>query len=68
MSYVMSPANQNQMQSIPLAVPGLAGLYLAGMWLISPGGVPGAAKTARDAIQYICREDGRRFTATRPDR
>lgn len=63
MSYVMTPDNANRMQAIPQTVPGVEGLYLAGMWLSSPGGVPGAAKTARDALQLICHTDRRRFTA-----
>jgi phytoene dehydrogenase-like protein len=49
-------------------LPGLAGFYMAGQWVEPGGGLPTAAKSGRDAIQLICRDDGRRFRADRaPD-
>ena len=34
---------------------------MAGQWLVPGGGLPTAAKTARDTIQIICKKDKKRF-------
>lgn len=38
-------------------LPGITGLYMAGQWIEYTGGVPTAAKSGRDVVQIICRED-----------
>ena len=43
-----------------MTLPGLEGFYMIGQWT-SYGGLPTAASTARNAVQVICRRDGKRF-------
>ena len=63
MTWMHDAATQKRYQVIRKTLPGLEGLYLAGMWLMAPGGVPTAVKTARDVMQLVCRADRRKFTA-----
>ena len=44
-------------------LPGLSRLYIAGQWVEPGGSVPVVAMSGRNAIQMICHEDGRTFTA-----
>ncbi len=37
-------------------VPGVSGLYLAGMWVEPPGGLPNALRSGRDVAQVLCRD------------
>ncbi|MER7267995.1 NAD(P)/FAD-dependent oxidoreductase [Micromonospora carbonacea] len=43
-------------------LPGLANFYLAGVWT-TIGGLIRAAASGRHVVQFICRDDGRPFTA-----
>ncbi|MEO3975588.1 NAD(P)/FAD-dependent oxidoreductase [Streptomyces sp. CAU 1734] len=43
-------------------VPGLAGFYQSGVWATT-GGLIRAAAAGRHVVQFICRDDGRAFTA-----
>jgi len=45
------------------ALPGLAGLWMAGQWTAPFTGTVLAALTGRQVIQLICKQDRRRFTA-----
>jgi phytoene dehydrogenase-like protein len=47
-------------------LPGLANFYMIGQWVEPGGGLPPAAMSGRQAIQMICREDGRPFEAQTP--
>ena len=47
-------------------LPGLARFYLAGQWTMPFSGVPGAALSGRNAIQYICRDEKQRFVVSLP--
>jgi phytoene dehydrogenase-like protein len=58
------PTTANFGKSLGKTLPGLSGFYMAGQWLVPGGGLPNALKTARDAVQMICRKDGKRFTTT----
>lgn len=42
-------------------VPGLRNFTMAGQWVEPGGGLPLVATSGRNAIQMICREDGKRF-------
>lgn len=42
---------------IPTALPGLRGFRMAGHWVQPGGGLPTAARSGRDAVKAICRED-----------
>jgi phytoene dehydrogenase-like protein len=42
-------------------VPGLKSFYMAGQWVEPGGGLPLVAASGRNAVQMICREDGKRF-------
>lgn len=43
-------------------VPGVEGLYLSGTWM-TVGGLIRAAAAGRHVMQFVCRDDGRPFTA-----
>ncbi|MFF7251136.1 phytoene desaturase family protein [Embleya sp. NPDC008237] len=43
-------------------LPGLANFYLSGVWATT-GGLIRAAAAGRHVVQFICRDDGREFTA-----
>lgn len=40
------------------------GLYMAGQWAESWGGITTASQSARKAVQSLCKNDGKRFTST----
>ncbi|WP_320782591.1 NAD(P)/FAD-dependent oxidoreductase [Streptomyces sp. CRN 30] len=44
------------------ALPGLRDFYLSGMWATT-GGLIRAAAAGRQVVQFVCRDDGREFTA-----
>ncbi|MCW7991809.1 hypothetical protein XF35_43185, partial [Streptomyces platensis subsp. clarensis] len=44
-------------------LPGLSGFYLSGVWATT-GGLIRAAASGRHVMQFVCRDDGRPFTAT----
>jgi phytoene dehydrogenase-like protein len=50
--------------SIPQTLPGLRSFSMAGHWTSPGGGLPGAAVSARKAVQLACRAEGRRFVTT----
>jgi phytoene dehydrogenase-like protein len=41
--------------------PGLAGLYIAGQWVESWGGITTAAQSGRNAVRALCKKDGAAF-------
>lgn len=47
-------------------LPGLKNFYMAGHW-ISTGGVIRAITTGRHVLQFICRDDGKKFQANIPE-
>ncbi len=47
-------------------LPGLKNFRMIGQWVSPGGGLPPAVSTGRDAIQVLCKEDGKRFTASVP--
>ncbi len=42
-------------------IKGIKNLYLAGQWVMSPGGLPLATSTGKFAIQRICRKENLKF-------
>jgi phytoene dehydrogenase-like protein len=68
MSWMLVSKNARKFQVIPKQVPGLDNFWLAGMWVMAPGGVPTGAKTGRDVIEMICRKDKRRFRVDKGDK
>lgn len=44
-------------------LPGLEDFCMIGQWVEPGGGVPTAASSARQALQAICTQEGREFTA-----
>jgi phytoene dehydrogenase-like protein len=62
MTWMHNAETQKRFRVIKKTVPGLENFYMCGMWLMAPGGVPTAAKTARDVVQIICRTDRKKFT------
>jgi phytoene desaturase len=49
--------------SIERTLPGLSGLYMAGQWVMPGGGVPSCLYSGRHAVQLLCHQDGKPFTA-----
>ncbi|MDD5219211.1 MAG: NAD(P)/FAD-dependent oxidoreductase, partial [Candidatus Bipolaricaulis sp.] len=47
-------------------LPGLKDFRMIGQWVAPGGGLPPAVSTARDAIQVLCKEDGKRFVSPEP--
>ena len=45
-------------------LPGLANFYMAGQWVMPGGGVPPCLYSGRHAVQLLCRQDGKSFSAT----
>jgi phytoene dehydrogenase-like protein len=43
-------------------LPGLSGFYMSGVWATT-GGLIRAAAAGRHVMQFVCRDDGRTFTA-----
>ena len=52
---------ENMGRDLPRTLPGLNNFYMAGQWVHPGGGVPTAAKSGRDVIQLICKEEKQRF-------
>jgi phytoene dehydrogenase-like protein len=48
-------------RGLPKTLPGLGRCFLAGQWVEPGGSVPVVAMSGRNAIQLICREEGRPF-------
>jgi phytoene dehydrogenase-like protein len=57
------PSSKNLMDNIPPRLPGLGKFYMAGQWLFPGGGLPPAGQSGKWAIQYICKEEKKRFTS-----
>jgi len=53
----------SMIQGMEKSLPGLRNFYMAGQWVEPGGSVPVVAMSGRNAIQMICHEDGRTFTA-----
>ena len=51
--------------NIPRTLPGLNNFFMAGHW-VGDVGLPGAAKSGRDIVELICRQDKKRFITTIP--
>ncbi|HEY8391830.1 MAG TPA: NAD(P)/FAD-dependent oxidoreductase [Capillibacterium sp.] len=51
----------NKMESYPSKPESIKNLYFAGQRLLSPGGLPVAVETGRQAVQYLCRDTGTVF-------
>jgi phytoene dehydrogenase-like protein len=51
---------------IPCTLPGLAGFFMAGHWVVAGGGLPSAALSGRYAAQTICARDGKMFATSEP--
>jgi len=61
MTWVMTPDLLKRHRIIKKTLPGLENFWLAGMWIMAPGGVPTGAKTSRDILQLICWLDKKKF-------
>jgi len=66
MTWMLSPEFQKKHGYVRKTVPGLDDLYLASMWTVPPGGLPGAAMAGREVVQILCAKDGKRFVTTKP--
>ncbi|MFW9943150.1 MAG: phytoene desaturase family protein [Candidatus Thorarchaeota archaeon] len=50
---------------LPRTLPKLENFFMAGQW-VGGHGLPGAAKSGRDCIEYICKKDKKQFITTKP--
>ena len=66
MSWMLSPEFQKTHGYVRKTIPGLDHFYIASMWTVPPGGLPGAAMAGREVVQMLCAADGKRFVTTRP--
>jgi phytoene dehydrogenase-like protein len=66
MTWKSTPEQSKKTRVIPKTLPELEHFYLASMWVMAPGGIPSAAKAARDVLQLICKDDRRRFKTSTP--
>ncbi len=57
------PTPQAIMARVERTLPGLAGFYMAGQWVMPGGGVPPCLYSGRHVVQLLCRRDGKRFRA-----
>jgi len=51
-------------KGLPTTLPGLRNFRMVGQWVAPGGGLPPAVSTARDAVQILCKEDGKQFLTT----
>jgi phytoene dehydrogenase-like protein len=63
MTWIQDADSQKRFRVIRKTLPGLEDFYLCGMWIMAPGGVPAAVKSARDVMQLVCRADAKKFNA-----
>jgi phytoene dehydrogenase-like protein len=54
------------LRGVPKTLPRLANFFMAGQWVEPGGSVPLAAMSGRNAVQFICHADGKRFVAAAP--
>lgn len=66
MTWRLTPEFEKRYGYVRKTVPGLDNLYIASMWTLPPGGIPGAAQAGRQVIQLLCARDKKRFVATKP--
>jgi len=66
MTWMLPPDFQRRYGYVRKTIPGLDNLYLASMWTLPPGGLPGAAMAGREVAQILCAKDGKRFVTTKP--
>ncbi|NLG02796.1 MAG: NAD(P)/FAD-dependent oxidoreductase [Clostridia bacterium] len=56
MSFILKPGQKRL--TFNGIIPELSNCYLAGQWMISPGGLPGAVNSGKSAVQRICKAEG----------
>ena len=61
MTWILASQNADKYRMVRKTLPGLSNFWLSGMWIMPPGGVPTGAKTSRDIIQLICKQEKIRF-------
>ncbi len=57
---------QNWMLRMPSTLPGLQRFWMCGQWIEPGGGLPPAALSGRNAVQFLCAQDGRKFVTSTP--
>jgi phytoene dehydrogenase-like protein len=67
MTWIITPELSKKIRLVKKTLPGLKNFWLSGMWVMPPGGVPTGAKTSRDIIQIICKQDKKDFVTQIPE-
>ena len=57
---------ETSMVRMPQALPGLKRFWMCGQWVEPGGGLPPSALSGRNAVQFLCAEDRKRFTTSLP--
>lgn len=60
------PTPKTVMTRVPKTLPGLNNFYMAGQWVMPGGGVPPCLISGRQAVQIICKRDGKNFITCEP--
>jgi phytoene dehydrogenase-like protein len=58
------PASRTLFKNVKKTLPGLSNFYMAGQWVEPGGGIITAMYSGRHAIQYVCRDDKKKFRVT----
>ena len=59
-----APSSESMFGHVKKTLSGLEGFYMAGQWVEPGGGVPTAVMSGRQAVQLVCKDEGRPFVAT----
>ena len=57
------PSPKAMLTAMRRTLPGLRDFYMAGQWITPGGGVPTCIVSGRQAVQLLCKRDGKRFVA-----
>jgi phytoene dehydrogenase-like protein len=60
--WLLGSFNENMNKTLP----GLENFFMAGQWVNPGGGMPTAAMSGRNTIQFICKKDKKKFVTTKP--
>lgn len=57
---------QNWMVNMKKTLPGLGNFWMCGQWVEPGGGLPPAAQSGRNVVQFMCAQDRKKFVTTLP--
>ncbi len=60
-TWMETPRNTKYIRMIPNRLKNVENVYFSGQWLMPAGGLPGAILTSRNALQFICKKEKKKF-------